>query len=206
MITKTCTDCNQELPATSEFFHKKKTGRYGLRAKCRACRKKRDKKRYEEHGEKIRMQSNMWRKQNHEKAREIKRGWQRRNRERLREYEKNRYHKDPTVRIAQNIRTGIRRAINGTHKSSSSMELLGCTPEECKKYLESKFQEGMSWDNYGNPNGDHSDCWHIDHIRPCASFDLTDPEQQRQCFHYTNLQPLWAVDNLSKGAKDVWNN
>jgi HNH endonuclease. len=53
----------------------------------------------------------------------------------------------------------------------------------------------MSWDNYGR------DGWHIDHIRPCASFDLTDPEQQRQCFHYTNLQPLWAADNIRKGAK-----
>jgi hypothetical protein len=71
----------------------------------------------------------------------------------------------------------------------------------------------MSWNNYGNPNGDHSDCWHIDHIIPCSSFDLTNPDEQRKCFHYTNLQPLWAttytarrngssqIGNINKGPK-----
>jgi hypothetical protein len=68
--------------------------------------------------------------------------------------------------------------------------------EQLRQHLEAQFTDGMSWDNYGR------DGWHIDHIRPCASFDLTDPEQQRQCFHYTNLQPLWAADNIRKGA--VW--
>ena len=69
------------------------------------------------------------------------------------------------------------------------------------EYLESKFQPGMTWKNYGNPNGDHTNCWHIDHIIPCASFDLSDPEQQVKCFHYTNLQPLWAKDNIRKKDK-----
>ena len=62
-----------------------------------------------------------------------------------------------------------------------------------KKWIESQFVDGMSWDNHGE--------WHIDHIRPCASFDLTDPEQQKECFNYKNLQPLWAKDNLSKGDR-----
>ena len=70
-----------------------------------------------------------------------------------------------------------------------------------KQYLEKQFTKGMSWDNYGNPNGDHTSCWHIDHIKPCASFDLTQEDQQKECFHYTNLQPLWAIDNLKKGGK-----
>ena len=60
---------------------------------------------------------------------------------------------------------------------------------------ESLFQSGMTWENHGKYG------WHIDHIRPCSSFDLTDPEQQKLCCHYTNLQPLWAKDNLSKGYK-----
>lgn len=77
-------------------------------------------------------------------------------------------------------------------------ELIGCSPDELKKHLENQFQPGMTWDNHGLYG------WHIDHIRPCASFDLTDPEQQKQCSHYTNLQPLWAQDNLDKGA--TWTN
>ena len=73
------------------------------------------------------------------------------------------------------------------------MALLGCSAEQLRTHLEEKFTDGMSWDNYGYRG------WHIDHIRPCASFDLTDPQQQLECFHYTNLQPLWAEDNFKKG-------
>lgn len=80
-------------------------------------------------------------------------------------------------------------------KAARSVELLGCSINELMKHIETKWQFGMSWDNYGK--------WHLDHIRPCASFDLLDPQQQRDCFHYTNLQPLWALDNQRKGA--LWN-
>tara|TARA_R110000751_G_scaffold131998_3_gene234420 strand:- start:438 stop:656 length:219 start_codon:yes stop_codon:yes gene_type:complete len=68
-------------------------------------------------------------------------------------------------------------------------------------HLEDQFQDGMSWENYGRPNGDYLEGWHIDHIKPCALFNLEDASQQKECFHYTNLQPLWAEDNLSKGDK-----
>lgn len=81
-------------------------------------------------------------------------------------------------------------------KSHSSYEYVGCTGKELYQYLEERFQPGMTWENQGS--------WHIDHIRPCASFDLSDIEQQKQCFHHSNLQPLWAADNLAKGAK--WDN
>jgi hypothetical protein len=74
------------------------------------------------------------------------------------------------------------------------MELLGCSISDFRKYLEKQFSEGMTWDNHGF-NG-----WHIDHIKPCASFDLTIPEEQQKCFHYSNMQPLWAQDNLSKSS------
>jgi len=77
-------------------------------------------------------------------------------------------------------------------KSKTSKNLLGCSLEVLKFHLECYFTKGMSWDNYGYYG------WHIDHIKPCAAFDLTDPEQQKQCFHYTNLQPLWAEDNMKK--------
>jgi hypothetical protein len=83
--------------------------------------------------------------------------------------------------------------LNGNRKTDSSIKLLGCNVEEYKIYLESKFTEGMTWDNYGLEG------WHIDHILPCASFDLTDPEQQKICFNFSNTQPLWAFQNLAKG-------
>ena len=67
--------------------------------------------------------------------------------------------------------------------------------EDFKKHLESKFKEGMTWDNHTFKG------WHIDHIIPCSSFDLTDPKQQEECFHYSNMQPLWWYENLSKGNK-----
>ena len=78
-------------------------------------------------------------------------------------------------------------------KSGTSQELFGCNWETVKNHIEGQFTEGMTWENHGKFG------WHIDHIVPCSSFDLTDPVQQRKCFHYTNLQPLWWQDNLEKG-------
>lgn len=77
-------------------------------------------------------------------------------------------------------------------KDQSTIELLGCSKEELITHLESQFQTGMSWGNW-SLNG-----WHIDHIRPVSSFDLSDPAQVKECFHFSNLQPLWAVDNIKK--------
>ena len=79
---------------------------------------------------------------------------------------------------------------------NSAKELLGCSKEELIEHLESQFSEGMTWENW-SLNG-----WHIDHIRPVSSFDLSDPAQAKECFHYSNLQPLWAIDNLKKS--DSW--
>src|SRR5574343_381163 len=78
-------------------------------------------------------------------------------------------------------------------KCEKTINLLGCSIEEFKKYLESKFQPGMTWENYGKYG------WHIDHIIPCSAFNFLNPEDQKRCFHYTNMQPLWASENLSKG-------
>lgn len=188
MNTITCTRCGDVKPATTEFFHVKKDNKYGLRLLCKPCKKEIDRERYEQNREKMRMMNKEWVAQN---------------RDRIRDYNNKRYHEDPNVRMTKILRRRIHSALQDTQacKSSSSMDLLGCTIEECRKHLEGQFQEGMTWDNYGNPNGDHTECWHIDHIRPCSSFDLTDSEQQKECFHYTNLQPLWAAENLSKGAR-----
>jgi|TARA_B110000263_G_C15275430_1_gene495625 hypothetical protein len=78
-------------------------------------------------------------------------------------------------------------------RADTSSNLLGCNVDELMEHLKSKFTEGMSFDNYGE--------WHMDHVIPCCAFDLTKPEEQYKCFHYTNIQPLWAKDNEKKGGK-----
>lgn len=100
---------------------------------------------------------------------------------------------DPYYKLLINLRQRLRNSIKNTEtKNIKTINLIGCDTLHLKKHLESKFIIGMSWDNYGRYG------WHIDHIIPCASFDLTNPEQQKLCFHYTNLQPLWAIDNIKK--------
>jgi len=102
---------------------------------------------------------------------------------------------DPHFKMKQLLSHRIYLAlkVKGVSKSIRTMKLLGCTVEELWKHLESKFQPGMTRENHGK--------WHVDHIKPCASFDLTDAKQQAECFHYTNLQPLWSEQNLKKGSK-----
>lgn len=80
-------------------------------------------------------------------------------------------------------------------KKTYMLDLLGCDLESFLSHLESQFKDGISWDNYGE--------WHIDHIKPCAKFDLFDIEEQKKCFHYSNLQPLWASDNCKKHDKYI---
>jgi hypothetical protein len=96
--------------------------------------------------------------------------------------------------IAHSIRTRVWQGLKRT-KNQNCGQLTGLSWENLKIYLESKFQTGMTWENYGM-NG-----WHIDHIKPLVSFDLTNSEQIKLAFHYTNLQPLWAKDNLRKGGR-----
>jgi hypothetical protein len=114
-------------------------------------------------------------------------------RERYKRYLKNNIN----VKLKRYISSRIRDAVVKckTTKCGNTLKLLGCSIEHARKHLESQFKEGMTWENYGKYG------WHIDHIIPCASFDLTDPEQQKKCFNYKNLQPLWWQENLSKGSK-----
>ena len=106
------------------------------------------------------------------------------------------------VRVRQNISNSLKRWMNGTvqiiKKAEKTERLMGCSFEFFKGYLESKFTDGMTWGKFLKCGKSGI---HLDHIRPCASFDLTKESEQRKCFHYTNLQPLWAKDNYKKGAK-----
>lgn len=109
--------------------------------------------------------------------------------------ERERYQNDPRYRMEKRLRAAMTQAMRlygkGTRKSAAFERLVGCTLTEFMAHIEAQFAEGMSWE---------SD-FHIDHIRPCCSFDLTDPEQQRQCFHYSNLRPLSPHENQSKGGR-----
>jgi hypothetical protein len=144
-------------------FHKNKNGKYGVHSKCKKCKNKADVKRVVQDLPRLAL--------------------------RQRTYMAN----NPHARIAANLRKRMRKVLNGISKCEKTFDLLGCTPEYWKDYLEQRFKEGMSWDNYGE--------WHIDHIVPCSAFDLTKDEDQKKCFHYTNTQPLWAEENMKKGPK-----
>lgn len=103
---------------------------------------------------------------------------------------------DPAFAITRLTRNRVNELLklSGVPKTERSLALVGCSIDELRQHLESKFMPDMTWKN----RGIHG--WHIDHIKPCSSFDLTDPAQLRQCFHYTNLQPLWSRDNLKKSS------
>jgi hypothetical protein len=131
--------------------------------------------------------------ENREAIKEYRKLWRIRNKEKIalrrKEYRLN-YLKDPKNKLINSFRGQIKRALSNNYVKGSWKKLLGCSVEVCKSYLESKFQTGMTWENHGS--------WHIDHIKPISSYTL---HELHLAFHYTNLQPLWAIDNLRKGSK-----
>ena len=152
---------------------------------------------YEANSKKVVARKKVCYEANHKKMLARQMAYRRANPEKVRAQRKAYLASNPQARAAGALRTRIRRAIKDANasKSASSLELLGASIEEVRAHLEAQFKLGMTWDNWSFEG------WHIDHIKPCASFDLTDPEQQKACFHYSNLQPLWAKDNLSKNDR-----
>lgn len=121
--------------------------------------------------------------------------YQKNNRHKINMYHKNKMKTDINFHILHNLRSRLNFALKKSIKQESAKELIGCTIEELKIHLANQFVGDMTWDNYGE--------WHIDHIRPCSSFNMLMEEDRKRCFHYSNLQPLWAEDNFSKGDKIV---
>lgn len=99
---------------------------------------------------------------------------------------------DPSYRITESVRARMWAALKG-RSDGRLFSRLGYTADDLVAHLERQFTTGMSWDNYGD--------WHVDHIKACAHFDQTDPEQFAACWRLPNLQPLWADDNMKKGAR-----
>lgn len=98
-------------------------------------------------------------------------------------------------KLRNNLRSRLNKAIKNEYRSGSAISDLGCSIEEFKKYIESQFKDGMNWNNWSRTG------WHIDHKVALANFDLTNEEELKKAVHHTNLQPMWAKDNLKKGVK-----
>jgi hypothetical protein len=148
---------------------------------------------YSTHKQKINAYKKQWYLKNKIRILKLRKKYNIINRLKINKYSRKRRKTDIQFKLAHNLRNRILKVLKGTNKSKSTFKLLGCSLNELKQHLENKFTKGMNWNNYGR--------WEIDHIRPCASFDLSKPEEQLKCFHYTNLQPLWEKDNQEKRDK-----
>lgn len=124
-----------------------------------------------------------------------------------RKYCKQKYHEDLEFKLRSVLRNRLRIAVrrfqlDGQDNSPSAIGSLGCSIPELIAHIESKFLPGMTWDNWTRVDL-HEQAWNIDHVRPLSGFDLSDPEQVMQASHYTNLAPMWAVDNIRKSDSDT---
>lgn len=196
---KTCRKCGETK--SLDAFSKDKIKKDGLKTRCKLCvkayheaNKEKIKAYRKANKEKILERKKAFRKANKEKIRAEKKAYYAANKAKIFAKARQRYKRDVQHRLASNMRCRLGAAIKNQKKTGSAVRDLGCTISELKRHLEAQFTEGMSWENWAH------DGWHIDHIKPLASFDLTDRKQLLEACHYTNLQPLWAKENLSKGA------
>lgn len=226
-----CKRCGTEFPYTKEYFRLQKShnGKYYLLHSCLDCHRRGSNAFHLKHREerilKMRTYLNENRDWINEKRRlhyretineqlEKARGYYYKNKEERNkknsEYQKNnknvlseksrirkanRRKIDIEYALLHRLRANVSRAISKEFKYGRTLQLLGCSIKNLKQYLESQFQPGMTWNNHTKGG------WHIDHIIPCSHFDLTKEDQQKKCFHYSNLQPLWEIDNLKKGNR-----
>ena len=209
---KRCSSCKEYNILTT--FTKSKERWDGLSAKCMTCKRALYKKYYQKNKGKlsqyykIYFQKNRencvatrkkWRKENPEKVSNIRKRYQRKRslNGKSRIYKKNRYHNDLKFRLRANLRSRLWCALKaqGVKKTTATMKLCGCSLEKLKQHIENQFYDGMSWEKKN---------FHIDHMEPCALFNLEDEEEQRKCFHYTNLKPEWPSQNMSDGCRRKW--
>ena len=146
--------------------------------------------------DKIKEDFKSWAALNKDKIKVNSKNYRENNKDHVKQYRKNYMANSIKERVAHNLRSRLHDALNGKVKFGSAVKDLGCSVEFLKTYLESKFDKNMTWKNYGVKG------WHIDHIKPISSFDLSNKEQLKIACHHTNLQPMWWKDNLVKGSKD----
>ena len=216
---KTCVSCNKEKAFID--FSNNNASPDGKHSYCKECSNQKNKEWREKNSEKNKQTIKKWKEANADKIREYKRKrkptekekdgkkrWTEKNAEKLKEYqrqykkknqkrlnelEQKRKQVDPVYRIVCSIRSRVSALCKSIseERNLSATKSIGLNRDEFKKYIESKFQEGMTWENYGE--------WHIDHIKPLST--ATTEEQVMELNHYTNLQPLWAIENLRKSNK-----
>lgn len=207
MKSKKCATCNIEKDINC--FHKWKYGPDGYKRVCKDCRKLESKSYNEKNYEIIKQKKSVYRKKNFDKIKETKKRiyekdkerillvnkkYRSNNREKINEHQRNRKLNDPLFKLKHimNSRMRIFMKSNNITKRNRTFEIVGCSPEYLKEHLEKQFTDGMSWEKLGKEI-------HIDHIIPLASAK-NEEEVYRLC-HYSNLQPLWAIDNIKKGSK-----
>jgi hypothetical protein len=212
METKICSKCKVEQELC--FFQKDKTKKDGYRPDCKSCRKKYSDLNYHRFSERVskykkedrlknpekyKLRDKNNRIKNPEKFKEKRRKYYENNKDKNLAYFIKKRNTDEIFKLKDNVRRrmNIFLSTNNMGKKNSTFDIIGCSPEYLREHLEKQFSDGMSWENYGFYG------WHIDHKIPLSSAK-TEQEVYNLC-HYTNLQPLWAKDNLSKGGKIISN-
>jgi len=204
ILEKFCAKCKTRKSVT--LFYKNKAKEDGFQTQCKICMKKTNSKSYKKHKTQRDIKNMQYNRS--EKGKQYRRKWaynkyhsdeQHRKKiiQRAVAYERLKLKNDTEFKIKHTLRNRLRKAVKSqsAFKHDKTMTLVGCSVSFLRNYLQQKFKEGMTWENHGQ--------WHIDHIKPCASFNLNNESEQKECFHYSNLQPLWASENIIKGSRII---
>lgn len=223
MQTKTCTKCNVQKPITE--FGNDKSKSDGKQPSCKNCKsqtdkaykstnrdkvKENDKRYYEQNSEAIKARvkqwyqankehhlarSKLWRKNNYDKWVSGKKRWLEANKDKMKkyinDYIKEKYQNDMQYRIKSICASRIRSLVRN---DASTFDLIGCNYDFFHDWIEYQFDENMTWENIGQ-------YWHFDHVVPCSSYDLSNKDELEECFHWSNMRPLEAQQNLKKHDK-----
>ena len=187
---KRCTKCDSIK--LFEDYSPQKAGFMGVTAKCKVCANEYDKDFQSKNPTRAKRDKSP-------KAKEYRKQYIAENKDWWRKYEReyrsSRKQEDMFFKIKSNLSSRLSDLIKNRIIGQRTVELLGCDKDTFLQHLESQFTEGMTWENYGLKG------WHVDHIMPISSYDLTHEDEVKKACHYTNLQPLWWQDNLEKGDK-----